>query len=129
MFRTSFLCSNRISERLVLFYFFLQDSFGRIIFLGSQSDLMMQLLTHDENDRFNPNKILVHNISPYAIISLTRGDDNEEINFRDLAKTVEGQSLGLLHIKRSSSALPWAAQVRLDIAGKSISLISTLRHL
>jgi hypothetical protein len=46
----------------------------------------MRLLTQDENSRYNLTKDLTDSIPPYAILSHTWGDDDEEISFRDLVE-------------------------------------------
>jgi hypothetical protein len=45
----------------------------------------MRLLRIDENSRFRLTKDLVNSIPPYAILSHTWGDDDEEVTFKDLA--------------------------------------------
>jgi hypothetical protein len=45
----------------------------------------MRLLQVDENGEFSLTKDIIHNISPYAILSHTWGDD--EVNFEDLTKS------------------------------------------
>ena len=46
----------------------------------------MRLLALDENGQFSLTKDLIHHIPPYAILSHTWGDDDEEVSFRDLVK-------------------------------------------
>jgi hypothetical protein len=48
---------------------------------------MMRLLAlNEKKNRFSLTKDLTHNIPPYAILSHTWGDDDEEVSFRDLVK-------------------------------------------
>jgi hypothetical protein len=46
----------------------------------------MRLLALNQNGQFSLTKDLVDNIPPYAILSHTWGDEDEEITFRDLVE-------------------------------------------
>jgi hypothetical protein len=46
----------------------------------------MRLLERKDNGEFSLTKDLINNIPPYAILSHTWGDDDEEVTFKDLAE-------------------------------------------
>src|ERR1700744_5390528 len=46
----------------------------------------MRLLALDENGHFSLTKDLINDIPPYAILSHTWGDDDEEVTFRDFER-------------------------------------------
>jgi len=48
--------------------------------------LIMRLLQVDENGEFSLTKVYVNDTPPYAILSHTWGDDEEEVTFKDLKK-------------------------------------------
>ena len=47
----------------------------------------MRLLQVDENGEFSLTKDIVNNTRPYAILSHTRGDEDDEVSFKDLTKS------------------------------------------
>src|SRR6202044_2568952 len=59
----------------------------------------MRLLELKNNGEFSLTKDLIDNIPPYAILSHTWGEDNEEVTFQDLAQGVGKSKAGYRKIR------------------------------
>jgi hypothetical protein len=59
----------------------------------------MRLLRLENHGEFNLTKDLIDNIPPYAILSHTWGEDNEEVTFQDLVQGIDKSKAGYRKIR------------------------------